>query len=70
MSRFKMGLTNDPRGKHWAVYDSEYRNVTCARAWKEEDCKKLMDMHNSGEIKPDYWSKCIGSDAEKHLTPK
>jgi hypothetical protein len=68
MSRFKITVgSNDPRGKHSAVWDSECGNIVVARAWEEEDARELMRMLNAGEIQPNYESRYINHDVYLHL---
>jgi len=67
MDRFRITNCNDPRGKHWCVWDSERRNTVCARSWEEKDIIELARMHNSGEIEPNYISRYINHDVELHL---
>lgn len=70
MNRFQLNYTSDPRGSHWVVCDSEYKNLICARAWKKQDCNKLLDMHNSGEIQPNYENRYINQDVDLYLDKK
>ncbi|PCI53659.1 MAG: hypothetical protein COB36_12050 [Alphaproteobacteria bacterium] len=65
--RFKTTNCNDPRGKHWSLWDSLRCKTVCARAWKEEDIIKLAEMHNNGSIEPNYENRYINHDVEIHL---
>lgn len=65
--RFRVTHTNDPRGKHFAVWDSQKSNYVVARAWRLEHAKELAVMHNNGSITPNYESRYINHDYEVHL---
>ena len=64
---FKSGQTNDPRGKHWCIFKNDKTRIVCARDFKKENIDKLLPMFNSGEIKPNFESRRIGSDAKIYL---
>lgn len=69
MDRFKSGQTNDPRGKHWCIYNAEIegRRPVYARDFNKENIDQLLPMFNSGMISPDYYSRTIGSEVRLHL---
>ena len=64
--RFRVSYGNDPRGNHWQVVDDKNSRVT-ARAWASDDAIKLMNMHESDEINPDYESRHIGYYADRYI---
>ena len=66
--KFKSAQTNDPRGKHWCIFENNKDRIVCARDFSKENIDKLLPMFNGGEIKPNFESRYIGNDAEIHLT--
>jgi len=66
--KFKSTQVTDLRGKHWCVFEDSERKTVCARDFNKENIDKLLSMFNSGQIKPNFEARCIGIDAEMHLT--